>query len=144
MGILSTNCQGLGNRPTVRSLLHVQNLSNPDVMFLLETHLDSCPEECFRKRLKMDFKIVNPTTSRSGGDEGLTRKCPRLRTSDQRKRALDELEDRDSDKQGEYRCILRVNLESILAKFRCVPSRPLLAPIYRWPGLKDPVGFDTN
>jgi hypothetical protein len=25
-----------------------------------------------------------------------------------------------------------------------VLGRPLLAPIYRWPGLKDPVGFDTN
>jgi hypothetical protein len=24
-----------------------------------------------------------------------------------------------------------------------VPDRPLLAPIYRWPGLKEPVGFDT-
>jgi hypothetical protein len=60
------------------------------------------------------------------------------------KRALDELEGSDSDKQGEYRCILRVNLESILAQSRRVPSRPLLAPIYRWPGLEDLVGFDTN
>jgi hypothetical protein len=27
---------------------------------------------------------------------------------------------------------------------RCVPDRPLLAPIYRWLGLEDPVGFDTD
>jgi hypothetical protein len=59
------------------------------------------------------------------------------------KRASDELEGKDSDKQGEY-CVLRVNLESILAQSRCVPDRPLLAPIYRWPGLEDPVRFDTN
>jgi hypothetical protein len=25
-----------------------------------------------------------------------------------------------------------------------VPGRPLLAPIYRWPGLEDLVGFNTN
>jgi hypothetical protein len=56
---------------------------------------------------------------------------------------LDELEGRVSGKQDEYR-ILRVNLESILAQSRCVPGRPLLAPIYRWPGLKDPFGFDTD
>jgi hypothetical protein len=31
-----------------------------------------------------------------------------------------------------------------LAQSQSVPSRPLLAPIYRWPGLEDLVGFDTN
>jgi hypothetical protein len=25
-----------------------------------------------------------------------------------------------------------------------IPGQPLLAPIYRWPGLKDSVGFHTN
>jgi hypothetical protein len=30
------------------------------------------------------------------------------------------------------------------AQSRCVPGQPLLAPIYRWPGLEDPVGFDTD
>jgi hypothetical protein len=30
------------------------------------------------------------------------------------------------------------------AQSRCVPGRPLLAPIYRWPSLEDPVGFDTD
>jgi hypothetical protein len=38
---------------------------------------------------------------RMGNDEGLTRQCPRLRTWDWGKRASDELEGRDSDKQGE-------------------------------------------
>jgi CDP-diacylglycerol pyrophosphatase len=31
-----------------------------------------------------------------------------------------------------------------LAQSQSVPSQPLLAPIYRWPGLEDPVRFDTN
>jgi hypothetical protein len=31
-----------------------------------------------------------------------------------------------------------------LAQSQSVPSRALLAPIYRWPGLKDLVGFNTN
>jgi hypothetical protein len=30
-----------------------------------------------------------------------------------------------------------------LACFQSVPHRPLLAPIYRWPGLKDWEGSDT-
>jgi hypothetical protein len=31
-----------------------------------------------------------------------------------------------------------------LAQSQSVLGRPLLAPIYRWPGLEDPVGFNTN
>jgi CDP-diacylglycerol pyrophosphatase len=31
-----------------------------------------------------------------------------------------------------------------LAQSQYVPSRPLLAPLYRWPGIEDPVGFNTN
>jgi hypothetical protein len=31
-----------------------------------------------------------------------------------------------------------------LAQSQSDPDRPLLAPIYRWPGLEDPVGFNTN
>jgi hypothetical protein len=65
MRILSLNCQGAGNDPTVRSLLDVQRCHVPDVMFL--SHLDSYPADCLRRRLKMDFHIVNPSTTRSGG-----------------------------------------------------------------------------
>ena len=67
MKILGLNCQGLGNAPTVRALLDVQRRSNPEVMFLLETHLDNYPVDCLKRRLKMDFKIVNPSDGRSGG-----------------------------------------------------------------------------
>jgi hypothetical protein len=31
-----------------------------------------------------------------------------------------------------------------LAQSQYDPGRPLLAPIYRWPGLEDRVGFNTN
>jgi hypothetical protein len=31
-----------------------------------------------------------------------------------------------------------------LAQSQSVAGRPLLAPIYRWPGLKDPVGLNKN
>jgi hypothetical protein len=36
-------------------------------MFLSETHIDDYPAECLKRRLKMDFKIVNPSDGRSGG-----------------------------------------------------------------------------
>jgi hypothetical protein len=55
----------------------------------------------------------------------------------------DEFKGRVSDKQGEY-SVLRVNLESISAQYRYVPDWPLLASFYSWPGLEEPVGFDTN
>jgi hypothetical protein len=38
---------------------------------------------------------------------------------------------------------MRVNMVVDLAYFQSVPDRPLLAPIYRWPGLKEPEGSDT-
>jgi hypothetical protein len=31
-----------------------------------------------------------------------------------------------------------------LAQSQSVPGRPLLAPLYRWPGLEEPIGFNTN
>jgi hypothetical protein len=44
-------------------------------------------------------------------DEGGTRQCPRFRTLDRRKRASDELEDRDSDKQAEIWCLFRQRVD---------------------------------
>jgi hypothetical protein len=31
-----------------------------------------------------------------------------------------------------------------LSQSQSVPGWPLLAPLYRWPGLEEPVGFNTN
>jgi hypothetical protein len=49
-------------------------------------------------------------------------------------------------KISQTRRVSRISLVLNLAQSQSqsVPSRPLLAPIYRWPGLKEPVGFNTN
>jgi hypothetical protein len=40
--------------------------------------------------------------------------------------------------------VSRISMVLNLALSQSVPGRPLLAPIYRWPGLKEPVGFNIN
>jgi hypothetical protein len=44
---------------------------------------------------------------------------------------------------SETRRVSRINVVVNLAYSQSVHDWPLLAPIYRWPGLKDPVGYDT-
>jgi hypothetical protein len=51
----------------------------------------------------------------------------------------DELE----GKISQTRCVSKINVGVNLACFQSVPHRPLLAPIYRWPGLKDREGSGT-
>jgi hypothetical protein len=46
-------------------------------------------------------------------------------------------------KISQTRRVSRINMVVNLAYFQSVPDQPLLAPIYRWPGLKELVGFDT-
>jgi hypothetical protein len=46
-------------------------------------------------------------------------------------------------KISQTRRVLRINMVVNLAYSQSVPDRPLLAPIYRWPGLKEPVRSDT-
>jgi hypothetical protein len=41
------------------------------------------------------------------------------------------------------RYVSRVNMVVDLAYFQSVSDRHLLAPIYRWPGLKESVGSNT-
>jgi hypothetical protein len=48
-----------------------------------------------------------------------------------------------SQTRCDYACIENKH-GTELAQSPSIPGRPLLAPIYRWPGLKDPVGFNTN
>jgi hypothetical protein len=48
-----------------------------------------------------------------------------------------------SQTRRDYACIENKR-GTQLAYSQSVPGRPLLAPIYRWPGLKDPIRFDTN
>jgi hypothetical protein len=47
-------------------------------------------------------------------------------------------------KISQTRCVSRISVVLNLAQYPSVPGRPLLAPIYRWPGLKAPVGFNTT
>jgi hypothetical protein len=44
---------------------------------------------------------------------------------------------------SQTRRVSRINMVINLDYSQSVPDRPLLAPIYRWPGLKEPVGSDT-
>jgi hypothetical protein len=46
-------------------------------------------------------------------------------------------------KISQARRVSRINVVINLAYSQSVPNRHLLAPICRWPGLKEPVGFDT-
>jgi hypothetical protein len=46
-------------------------------------------------------------------------------------------------KISQTRRVSRINVVVNLAYFQSVSNRPLLAPIYSWPGLKEPVGSDT-
>jgi hypothetical protein len=46
-------------------------------------------------------------------------------------------------KISQTRCVSKVNVVIDLAHFQSVPHRPLLAHIYRWPGLKEREGSDT-
>jgi hypothetical protein len=46
-------------------------------------------------------------------------------------------------KISQTRYVSKVNAGVNLACFQSVSHRPLLAPIYRWPGLKDREGSDT-
>jgi hypothetical protein len=48
-----------------------------------------------------------------------------------------------SQTRRDYACIENKHgIQS--AQSQSVPGQPLMAPIYRWPGPKDPVGFNTN
>ena len=67
MKLLCLNCRGLGNDPAVRAVLDIQRKHDPDVMFLSETHLDSYPAECFRRRTRLERKLVCPGDGRKGG-----------------------------------------------------------------------------
>jgi hypothetical protein len=46
-------------------------------------------------------------------------------------------------KISQTRRVSRINVVVNLAYSQSVPDRPPLAPIYRWSGLKEPVGSDT-
>ena len=48
MKIISWNCRGLGNGPTVRSLLEMGRAEDPDILFLCETSMTEKELDRFR------------------------------------------------------------------------------------------------
>ena len=67
MKLLSYNSRGLQKATASTALVNIQRRHDPDVIFLMETHLDDWPAECLRRRLKMDFKEVVRSDGRKGG-----------------------------------------------------------------------------
>jgi hypothetical protein len=65
MKILCWNCHGLGYATAVRALLDVMRRYYHDVVFLSETHLEDYPAECLKRKVKMDFKIVQDFDGRT-------------------------------------------------------------------------------
>lgn len=67
MKVVTWNCRGLGNGPTVKGLLDVQKKEAPDVLFLSETKLDQKRMEWFRWKLGLTNMVVKKSEGRSGG-----------------------------------------------------------------------------
>lgn len=67
MKLLSYNGRGLNKATAVRALGDVLKQYKPDVLFLMETHLDEWPAECLRRSLNMDYKEVVRSDGRKGG-----------------------------------------------------------------------------
>ena len=67
MKILGYNSRGLQNAMAVTALVVLQKHHDPNVLFLMETHLDGWPAECLRMRLHMDHKEVVRSDGCKGG-----------------------------------------------------------------------------
>jgi hypothetical protein len=67
MKIVAQNWRGLGNQPSVRSLLELQRAEDPDILFLSETKLMEKEVESLRLKLQMAHMEVVECKGRSGG-----------------------------------------------------------------------------
>lgn len=67
MKIISWNCRGLGNGPTVRSLLEMGRMEEPVVLFLCETRLEEKELERFRWLLGLTNMLAWKAEGRSRG-----------------------------------------------------------------------------
>ena len=67
MKTLGWNCQGLLSRRAVRALQVVLRQTNPDVVFLSETHLNKAKAENLMRCFDFQFMLINESDGRSGG-----------------------------------------------------------------------------
>jgi hypothetical protein len=74
MIICGQNYRGLGNSPTVRSLLELKRVEDPDVLFLFETKLDEREMDLFRWKLGLVNMCVVKPKGRSRGLAAFWRK----------------------------------------------------------------------
>ena len=67
MRLLTWNCQGLGNGPSIRGLLDVQKQEAPDVLFLSVTKHDGKWMDWLRWKLEMPNMVVVNSEGNRGG-----------------------------------------------------------------------------
>lgn len=67
MKIIAWSCRGLGNHPTVRSLLELQKTEQADMLFLSETKLDKRRMERFKWLLGLGNMVVRNCVGKGGG-----------------------------------------------------------------------------
>ena len=67
MILFSWNCRGLGNLRTVHALQSLVKTQGPEVLFLMETKLNSREMESIQVLLGFNNMFVVPSHGRSGG-----------------------------------------------------------------------------
>jgi exonuclease III len=67
MSILSWNCRGLGNPPTVRALHRLVKQKKPFLVFLMETKLRRVQMETIRRKLEFFNMLTVDCVGKSGG-----------------------------------------------------------------------------
>jgi hypothetical protein len=67
MKLMSLSICGIQETTAVMTLVDIQKHHNPNILFLMEAHLDVCPTECLRQILNIDHKEVVRTNGHKGG-----------------------------------------------------------------------------
>jgi hypothetical protein len=105
-------------------------------LLICKISMQTCVQDLFfiRKRFLFSHACVTRVNSANALDEGV-----RIGGN----RPSDELEGRINQTRRGLVCIEN-KYGTQLAQSQSVPGQPLLTPLYRWPGLEGPIGFNTN